>query len=103
LFPKHSIHAASSASIKTKIYTYKGKQYVQIVGGNKKVSDKINKTLKLHAVAAAKGNAELKKMQKYYYLSSTAKTKYISGQKLSVVYEDSLYSGGVHSNEIATT
>ncbi|MNW37477.1 hypothetical protein D3C74_145220 [compost metagenome] len=74
LFPNHSIHAASSASIKTKIYTYKGQQYVQIVGGNKKVSDKINKTLKLHAVAAAKGNAELKKMQKYYYyLSSTAK------------------------------
>lgn len=103
LIPNPSIHAASSAPIKTKVYTYKGQQYVQIVGGDKKISEKINKILKLHAVAAAKGNAEVKKMQKNYYLNSTAKTKYTSAQKLSVIYEDSLYSGGAHSNEVATT
>ncbi|MDR9748538.1 DUF3298 and DUF4163 domain-containing protein [Paenibacillus taichungensis] len=103
LLPAHSIHAASTGSIKTKTYSYKGQQYVQIVGGDKKVSGKINKILKSHAVATAKGNAEVKKMQKHYYLNSTAKTKYASDKKLSVVYEDSLYSGGAHSNEIATT
>ncbi|WP_145407860.1 DUF3298 and DUF4163 domain-containing protein [Paenibacillus xylanexedens] len=103
LVPDASTHAASGVSIKTKLYTYKGQQYVQVVGGDKKVVEKINKTLKLHAVSAAKENTELKKLQKHYFLNSIAKTKFISNQKLSIVYEDSRYSGEVHSNEIATT
>ncbi|PQP83588.1 hypothetical protein C0Q44_02535 [Paenibacillus sp. PCH8] len=103
MIPNSSVHAASSDSIKTKVYSYKGQQYVQIVGGEKKVVEKINRTLKLHAVEVAKLNAKLKKTQKYYYLNSIAKTKYASNQKLSVVYEDSLYEGGVHGNEVATT
>ncbi|MEK4438987.1 DUF3298 and DUF4163 domain-containing protein [Paenibacillus sp. FSL K6-2862] len=103
LSPSPNIEAASSISIKTKIYTYKGQQYVQIIGGDKKVSEKINKTLKLHAVTAAKENAKLKKNQKYYYHSTTAKTKYVSNQQLSVVFEDSHYDGGAHGNEVSTS
>ncbi|MDM5280052.1 RsiV family protein [Paenibacillus silvae] len=101
--PSYSAYAANAISVKTKVYTYKGQQYVQITGGDKQIAEKINKTLKYHAVMAASDNADMKKIQKGYYVKSVGKTKYISDQRLSVLYTNSNYGGGVHSNEWSTS
>ncbi|WP_223067229.1 DUF3298 and DUF4163 domain-containing protein [Paenibacillus caui] len=93
--PPHIVESASAA-IKTKVYTYKGQQYIQISGGNKTATDKINKILKTHAVKAAVSNNEAKKTDKTGYFKTTASTKFNNGKILSVVYSDYLYAGGAH-------
>lgn len=94
----YTASAATSVKVKASVHSYKGQQYVQINGSNKSVMNKINKVLKGHAVNAAKLDRESKADNKSYYYKSIVETKYNNDGKLSVVYTDTLYSGGVHAN-----
>ena len=62
--PTYSAYATNAISVKRKSIHTKGQQYVQIIGGDKKITEKMNKILKYHAVMAASDNTEMKKMQK---------------------------------------
>lgn len=95
--------ATSSVTGKTSVYNYKGQQYIQLSGGNKTINTKINKTLKNHAVTAAKWNSEAKKDNKDYYHKTTVRTMYNDEGKLSIVHIDSSYTGGVHGLYYSTT
>jgi len=95
-----TVHAADSVT--TKILTYKGQEYVQLIGGNKVVTNKLNKLFKQQAVNAAISNKELKKEDTTYYNLLKANTKYNDGEKISVMYTETMYSGGVHELYAAT-
>lgn len=101
--PNNIVSAAKPHTVNTKIHTYKGQKYVQITGGNQQVKDKINKVLKTYAVKASQENVELKKQQNYFYRQTTSETKFNNNQRLSVVFKDYYYKGGVHGYEEATT
>jgi len=103
IIPISDANAAGSSTVTTKIYSYKGQKYVQIIGGEQKVIDKINKTLKIHAVNAAMQNTYLKKQQDYFYWNTTAQTKYNQNNLLSIVYTDYYFRGGAHGYEEVTT
>ncbi|MEC0124424.1 DUF3298 and DUF4163 domain-containing protein [Paenibacillus pabuli] len=103
IIPTSDANAAGSSAVTTKIYSYKGQKYVQIIGGEQKVRDKINKTLKIHAVNAAIQNTYLKKQQDYFYWNTTAQTKYNQTNLLSIVYTDYNFRGGAHGYEEVTT
>lgn len=96
IVPQHSILAATILPVKTKTHDYKGQKYVQLTGGKKSVTDKINKELKLHAVTAAKVNTDVKKENKAHFYSSTSSTKYNKNSQISVVFIDAIYTGGAH-------
>lgn len=91
-------YSEAATTVKTKVHTYKGQQYVQITGGNKAATNKINKALKVHAVNAAKWDRENKLDDKNYWYKTVASTKYSKNERLSVVYTDALYNGGIHEN-----
>ncbi|MFE6076939.1 DUF3298 domain-containing protein [Paenibacillus sp. NPDC057886] len=74
-----------------------------MMGGEQKVKDKINKTLKIHAVNAAKENTYLQKQQDSFYWNTTAQTKYNQDNLLSIVYTDYYFRGGAHGYEQVTT
>lgn len=88
--------AEAAISVKTKSHTYQGQGYVQIIGGNKTATNKINKILKAHAVNAAKWDKENKQIDKSSWYKSLANTKYNKNERLSVVYTDAIYTGGAH-------
>lgn len=98
-----AIVVAAPVTVKTKVHTYKGQQYVQLMGGNKTSINKINKTLKNHAVIAAKWDSENKKDSKNYYHKTTVKTMYNDKGKISIVHTDSSYTGGAHGLYFSTT
>lgn len=99
--PLNSVEAATK--VKTTVHNYKGQQYIQLSGGNKTITAKINKTLKNHAVIAAKWDSENKKDSKDYYHKTTVKTMYNDNGKISIVHIDSSYTGGVHGLYFSTT
>ncbi|MBD8838872.1 DUF3298 domain-containing protein [Paenibacillus sp. CFBP 13594] len=94
--PSHYVDAASTVSVKTKVLSYKGQKYIQLTGGNKKTTDKINKTLKTHALTAAKLDTDLKKQSKQNFYKTSPSTKFNKNERLSIVYTDSAFTGGVH-------
>ena len=96
LLPTYDAGAASTISVKTKVLSYKGQKYVQLTGGNKKITNNINKLLKTHAVSAAKLDTDLKKQSRSNFYTTIPTTKYNKNEKLSVVYTDSAFTGGVH-------
>jgi len=94
--PSHYVEAASTVSVKTKVLSYKGQKYIQLTGGNKKATDKINKILKTHALTAVQLDTELKKQSKQNFYKTSPSTKFNKNERLSIVYTDSAYMGGVH-------
>lgn len=94
--------ATTTVIVKTSVHTYKGQPYVQLSGGNKPITAKINKTLKNHAVIAAGLDSKNKKINKDYYHKTWVETKYNSNGKISVVYEVSSYLGGAHDHQYST-
>lgn len=96
ILPINHVEAASTITVKTKIQYYKGQQYIHLTGGKKSVTDKLNKTFKLHAVKAASLDKEDKKLNKNYSFTTMASVKYNAKEKISVVYEDHMYAGGAH-------
>lgn len=96
MLPHNSTFAATSTAVKTKILNYKGQKYVQLTGGIKSVTDKINKEMKNHATDAAKINSDMKKEDASYSYFSVGSVKYNKNERLSVVYIDAVYTGGAH-------
>ncbi|MGV2887139.1 DUF3298 domain-containing protein [Paenibacillus taichungensis] len=94
--PHQLIFAASNSPVKTKIMNYKGQKYVQLTGGKKNVTEKINKEIKTHAVNAAKLDTELKKEDKSHFYTSVASTKYNKNKQVSIVFIDAAFTGGAH-------
>ncbi|MDQ1234660.1 hypothetical protein QE450_002158 [Paenibacillus sp. SORGH_AS306] len=92
----HPVDAANTITVQTKTYKYKGQPYVQLTGGNKEIIAKINKTLKIHAVHAAKYDTENKKTDKSYFYLTDVSVKYNHDEKISIIYSDYLYTGGTH-------
>ncbi|ANF96761.1 DUF3298 and DUF4163 domain-containing protein [Paenibacillus bovis] len=86
----------AASSVTTKILTYKGQEYVQLSGADQTVTNKLNKSLKRRAVNAAISNSELKRENKSYYYRLKANTKYNDNKKISVMYTETMYSGGAH-------
>lgn len=99
----HQVEAASGG-LKVKTYGYKGQPYIQITNHpNKTIANKINKTLKSHAVAAAIA-AKDSVIQEYDgWYKTSARTVYNKNGRLSVVYETSAYYGGAHDIQWTTT
>ena len=96
ILPSSHVEAGSTITVKTKVQYYKGQPYIHLTGGKKSVTDKLNKTFKLHAVKAARLDKEEKKSNKNYFYITMASVKYNAKEKLSVVYEDHVYTGGAH-------
>ncbi|WP_205411980.1 DUF3298 and DUF4163 domain-containing protein [Paenibacillus sp. O199] len=94
--PSHYVDAASTVSVNTKVLNYKGQKYIQLTGGNKKATDKINKILKTHALTAVQLDTELKKQSKQNFYKTSPSTKFNKNERLSIVYTDSAFMGGVH-------
>lgn len=92
----HPVDAANTITVKTKVYKYKGQPYVQLIGGNKEITATINKTLKIHAVHAAKYDTENKKTDQSYFYLTDVSVKYNHDEKISIIYSDYLYTGGAH-------
>lgn len=92
----HPVDAANTITVKTKVYKYKGQPYVQLIGGNKEITATINKTLKIHAVHAAKYDTENKKTDQSYFYLTDVSVKYNRDEKISIIYSDYLYTGGAH-------
>lgn len=92
----HPVDAANTITVKTKVYKYKGQPYLQLIGGNKEITATINKTLKIHAVHAAKYDTENKKTDQSYFYLTDVSVKYNHNEKISIIYSDYLYTGGAH-------
>jgi hypothetical protein len=86
--------ASTKVTVKTKVLTYKGQNYIQANGGNKAATDNINKILKQHAVQTDTWSEENKK-QNNGFNSTTPSVKYNNNEILSVVYTDIVNVGGL--------
>ncbi|WKL00623.1 hypothetical protein Q0F98_26880 [Paenibacillus amylolyticus] len=64
ILPSSHVEAGSTITVKTKVQYYKGQPYIHLTGGKKSVTDKLNKTFKLHAVKAARLDKEEKNQTK---------------------------------------
>lgn len=92
--PLNEINASNKkVVVTTKTLNYKGQQYIQLVGGNKTATDKINKVLKQHAVQTATWSTENKKKNGGYNLTRTS-VKYNKNEIISIVYTDIGNVGG---------
>lgn len=92
--PLNEIYASSKkVVVTTKILSYKGQEYLQLVGGNKTATNKINKVLKQHAVQTAIWSSENKKDNNGYN-STSPSVKYNKNEIISVVYADVVNVGG---------
>lgn len=102
IFPRET--DAASESLKVATYKYKGQPYVQITNHpNKTIANKINKTLKAHAVAAATSAKDSQIVNNNGWYKTEARTKYNKNGKLSVVYFTSVYYGGLHDIQSTKT
>jgi len=103
ILPIGHVEAGNTITVKSKVQYYKGQPYIHLTGGKKSVTDQLNKTLKLHAVKAARLDKEEKRSNKNYFYITMASVKYNAKEKLSVVYEDHVYTGGAHGMDATTS
>jgi hypothetical protein len=102
IFP--GVTNAASGSLKVATYKYKGQPYIQITNHpNKTIANKINKSLKAHAVAAAASAKDSQIVNNNGWYKTEVKTKYNKNGKLSVIYFTSVYYGGLHDLQSTKT
>ncbi|MEY8744496.1 RsiV family protein [Paenibacillus tundrae] len=104
IVPTADASAAGTIAVKSKVLYYKGQPYIELSGGNKSVTAKLNKMFKVHAVHIVSADKKIKKENKKYSVSTTSATvKFNQKEKISVVYEDYIYAGAAHGFPSSTS